>query len=131
MYPQQHPTITGSLSLCDHHLVNGVLNMATIPLLVGSKDPQAVNSTTDTDGNQHQEPYQRSTLDPAHFPRLCHGIPRIIISPTSESSLTEEALYLDDSRPGSQAMDLGDLVLDLRQFKCSSELLESVESFLS
>ncbi|XP_062400003.1 opsin 4xb [Sardina pilchardus] len=122
--------IPGSLSLCDHDLVTGSLNMATVPLLIASKEPQTANSTADKDGQRDHE-HQRSTaLDPKHYSRPCYGIPRIIISPTSENSLTEEALYLDD-KPDLQLSDLGELVLDMRQYDCSSELLESAESFLS
>lgn len=104
--------------------------MATVPLLVASKVPPTVALAPDKDNNPEQEPYQSVSLEPVHFTRPCYGIPRIIISPTSENSLTEEALYMDD-KPDLQACDLGDLVFDLRQFDCSSELLESVESFLS
>lgn len=128
--PQDKADIKGSLSLCDHDLVTGSLNMATVPLLVASKGPQTTGSPPDKANSPEQEPYRSTSTEPVHFPRPCFGIPRIIISPTSENSLTEEALYMDD-KPDLQACDLGDLVFDLRKFDCSSELLESVESFLS
>ncbi|XP_041957042.1 opsin 4xb [Alosa sapidissima] len=127
---KEKTTITGSLSLCDHDLVTGTLNMATVPLLVASTEPQTGNSTLDKDGHRDEKLHRTTALDPKCYFRPCYGIPRIIISPTSENSLTEEALYLDD-KPELQLSDLGELVLDMQQYDCSSELLESVESFLS
>ncbi|XP_028852433.1 opsin 4xb isoform X2 [Denticeps clupeoides] len=118
----------GSLRLWEHTLVSGSVNMATVPLLVITKNRAQVDLVT---GERQTEPADcRSNTDSKHFGQPFCSIPRIVISSTSESSLTEEALYAED-RPGELALDTSDLLFELQQLKCSSGLLESIDMYFS
>ncbi|KAL2091751.1 hypothetical protein ACEWY4_011549 [Coilia grayii] len=97
---ERQTSIPGSLSLCDGDLVTGSLNTATIPQQVASQEPRPAHLATNS--NRGHEPCQNSSLDSVPpLPTPCYGIPSIVISPTSDSSLTEEALCAD-SKPGKR-----------------------------
>ncbi|XP_063050289.1 opsin 4xb [Engraulis encrasicolus] len=109
-------SIPVSMSLCEDDLVTGSLHTASVPLLVSSGDPLVSHLTSASGGStthivssyashshRDRDSYRdsyRGNLETVCFTtRSCYGVPRIIISPTSENSLTEEALYLDN-KPG-------------------------------
>ncbi|KAG9354965.1 hypothetical protein JZ751_001678, partial [Albula glossodonta] len=127
-----------SLSSCEHDLVSGSVSMATVPLLVMGRTRQSQGrparewgsdpGEAGRDGEDLRNGWSSAGLEldgPLGFVP-----PRIIISPTSESSLVEEDLYAGE-KPGQLPCDAANLILDLKSLNCSTELLESVEKFLS
>lgn len=122
------------MSASEHEVVSGSICMAAVPLLALSKRSQSVqlsNGGETTESESGSE--RRSTLDsPSLRAQLSHisSIPQIIISPTSESSLmSDDNLSLVEKQGAMMSHGEGELLVGLRS--CSSELLESVERFLS
>ncbi|KAL0979825.1 hypothetical protein UPYG_G00190280 [Umbra pygmaea] len=130
------PVLKESTSASDHDFMSGSVSMATVPLLALSKRSPSVQLTNEGETRESDSGGERrSTLD---SPRLRvqmtenSSIPQIIISPTSESSLiSEDNLFLDENQGTGMSREAGDLLVGLRSLNCSSELLESVEKFLS
>lgn len=117
MFCLSQPAVTesGSLIDCGLDLVSESINMATVPLLMAKNTPGG----EEEECNEEQEDSNSVSL-------LSNGLafyedteePQIIITPTSEEQQTTH------SREDK-------LILDLKSLNCSSELLESVEKFLS
>lgn len=118
MFCPSQPAVTENGSLIDSglDLVSESINMATVPLLMAR----------DTPGGEEEEECKEEQEDSNPVSLLSNGLafyedteePQIIISPTSEEQQTTQ------SREDK-------LILDLKSLNCSSELLESVEKFLS
>lgn len=111
-YPSQAAaTENGSLNDCGLDLVSESVNMATVPLLMAKNTP----------GEEQEEECKEEQEDSNSLSPLSNGLafyedtqePQIIIGPTSEQTREDK------------------LILDLKSLNCSSELLESVEKFLS
>uniref|UniRef100_A0A671R5D3 Opsin 4xa n=1 Tax=Sinocyclocheilus anshuiensis TaxID=1608454 RepID=A0A671R5D3_9TELE len=108
---ENHTTESGSLNDCGLYLVSESVNMATVPLLMAKNTP----------GEEQEEECKEEQEDSNSLSPLSNGLafyedmqePQIIISPTSEQTREDK------------------LILDLKSLNCSSELLESVEKFLS
>uniref|UniRef100_A0A8C1ZT56 Opsin 4xa n=1 Tax=Cyprinus carpio TaxID=7962 RepID=A0A8C1ZT56_CYPCA len=104
-------TENGSLNDCGLDLVSESVNMATVPLLMAKNTP----------GEEQEEECKEEQEDSNSLSPLSNGLafyedtqePQIIIGPTSEQTREDK------------------LILDLKSLNCSSELLESVEKFLS
>ncbi|XP_030623912.1 opsin 4xa [Chanos chanos] len=134
---------SGPLSQYDHDLVSESVNMATVPLLmaretpgVGWQDQEEEEEEEEAgEGGETAERDMRgnSCSDPprtglAFYEDL--DVPHIIISSTSENGLAgEETAYKEEKR-NAQTRE-GNLLLGLKSLNCSTELLESVEKFLS
>ncbi|XP_067255044.1 opsin 4xa [Chanodichthys erythropterus] len=114
---EEKPAVTESSSLidCGLDLASESINMATVPLLMAKNTPGG----EEEECNEEQEDSNSISL-------LSNGLafyedteePQIIIAPTSEEQ------QMTQSREDK-------LILDLKSLNCSSELLESVEKFLS
>uniref|UniRef100_A0A672MFQ8 Melanopsin-B-like n=1 Tax=Sinocyclocheilus grahami TaxID=75366 RepID=A0A672MFQ8_SINGR len=102
---------SGSLNDCGLDLVSESVNMATVPLLMAKNTP----------GEEQEEECKEEQEESNSLSPLSNGLafyedmqePQIIIVPTSEQTREDK------------------LILDLKSLNCSSELLESVEKFLS
>ncbi|KAL1267186.1 hypothetical protein QQF64_002861, partial [Cirrhinus molitorella] len=111
-HSEDKPAVTesGSLNDCGLDLASESVNMATVPLLMAKNTP-----------GEEQEEKEEEQEDSNSPSPLNNGLafyedteePQIIISPTSEQTREDK------------------LILDLKSLNCSSELLESVEKFLS
>ncbi|KAJ8401581.1 hypothetical protein AAFF_G00378980 [Aldrovandia affinis] len=128
-----------SMSSCEHDLVSGSVSMATVPLLVTARSRQGEGWCERELGSDPREAAGRESEDPRNgWNSAGSGLdaaggvapPRIIISPTSENSLIEENLYTGE-KPGLLPCEAADLLLGMKSLSCSTELLESVERFLS
>ncbi|XP_010875319.1 opsin 4xb isoform X2 [Esox lucius] len=130
------PILKEPTSVSNQELVSDSVCMATVPLLALSKSSPCVQLTN---GNETREidssSEHRSTSDSLSLQAQLSqnsSIPQIIISPTSETSLiSEDNLFLEEKQGASLSREAGDLLVGLRSLNCSSELLESVEKFLS
>ncbi|XP_064830590.1 opsin 4xb [Oncorhynchus masou masou] len=123
-----------SMSASEHEVVSGSVCMAAAPLLLLSKRSQSVQLTNGGETTESESgSRRRSTLDSPSLraqPSHISSIPQIIISPTSESSLiSDDNLSLVEKQGAMTSHEEGELLVGLRS--CSSELLESVERFLS
>ncbi|XP_036384603.1 opsin 4xa [Megalops cyprinoides] len=123
----------GTLCSCDHDSASDSVNAATVPLLAtergspaeGCQDREQVDETSET-GQESENNWSSPSVDLDYSSDS--GVPSIIISPTAESSLMEEAKLLEDKPLDCEA---GNLLLDLQSLNCPTELLESAEKFLS
>ncbi|XP_036382749.1 melanopsin-B-like [Megalops cyprinoides] len=126
-----------ALSSCDHDLVSCSVSMAAIPLLVTVRDGQG-------EGRQDREQNEDTGQAGKESESLRNGwgsagsgldssggsVPQIIIRPMSESSLIEETVTQGE-KPGLLPCEAANLLQGLKSLNCSTELLESVEKFLS
>ncbi len=104
MFSPSQPAVTESISLNGLDLVSESINMATVPLIMAKNTPEEECKEEQEDSNplSNGQALYKDTQEP-----------QIIISPTSERTKEDK------------------LILDLKSLNCSSELLESVEKFLS
>lgn len=109
MFCRSQPAVTESGSLMDYSLdlASESINMATVPLLMAKHTPG---------GEQEKEEECNTVRNGLAFYEDTEE-PQITISPESEEQMSP-------SREDK-------LILDLKSLNCSSELLESVEKFLS
>ncbi|XP_029564864.1 opsin 4xa [Salmo trutta] len=127
----------GSLSSCDHDMVSESVNMATVPLLMTREEAGEGWQEEDKEKTQDRVPQsvfevEEAPLPPASPPRtLIHNkhrdseVSQIITSPSSETT----GDYKGEEH-GAQTREKN-LLLGLQSLNCSTELLESVEKFLS
>nr|XP_029510757.1 melanopsin-B-like [Oncorhynchus nerka] len=125
----------GSLSSCDHDLVSESVNMATVPLLMTREEAGEGWQEQDKEKTQDRVPQSALEVEPASPPRiprtLIHNkhrhsnVSQIIIIPSSETT----GDYKGEEH-GAQTREKN-LLLGLQSLNCSTELLESVEKFLS
>ncbi|XP_053180910.1 opsin 4xb [Scomber japonicus] len=134
---QKHPsTMRDSSSNCDHELVSSSLTIATVPLLVLTRQRSQSLTNELSDAGQEKgsirdrlRSHKSNSVDSINFGRIPttemmspQGVPRIIvISPTSESSLIKhDSDCLEDS---AEAMENKVFV----SLNFSSEVFEAVE----
>ncbi|XP_071206419.1 melanopsin-B-like [Salvelinus alpinus] len=136
---QEKVRLEGSLSSCDHDLVSESVNMATVPLLMTREEAGEGWQGEDKEKTQDRVPQSALEVEapppPASPPRsprtLIHNkhrhseVSQIIIIPLSETT----GDYKGEER-GAQTREKN-LLLGLQNLNCSTELLESVEKFLS
>ncbi|XP_029510757.2 opsin 4xa [Oncorhynchus nerka] len=125
----------GSMSSCDHDLVSESVNMATVPLLMTREEAGEGWQEQDKEKTQDRVPQSALEVEPASPPRiprtLIHNkhrhsnVSQIIIIPSSETT----GDYKGEEH-GAQTREKN-LLLGLQSLNCSTELLESVEKFLS
>ncbi|CAB1318346.1 unnamed protein product [Coregonus sp. 'balchen'] len=130
----------GSLSSCDHDLVSESVNMATMSLLMTREE--GGEGWQEEDERKTQEIAPHSALEveeappppasPPRTPRTLNNnkhrdseVSQIIISPLSET--TGDYKVEKHGAPTREE----NLLLGLQSLNCSTELLESVEKFLS
>lgn len=112
LFCRPQPAVTESGSLMDYglDLASESINMATVPLLMAKHTP----------GGEQEKEKECNTVSPQRNGLAFYEDteePKIIIGPESEEQMSP-------SREDK-------LILDLKSLNCSSELLESVEKFLS
>ncbi|XP_038826928.1 opsin 4xa [Salvelinus namaycush] len=136
---QEKVRLEGSLSSCDHDLVSESVNMATVPLLMTREEAGEGWQGEDKEKTQDRVPQSALEVEapppPASPPRsprtLIHNkhrhseVSQIIIIPLSETT----GDYKGEEH-GAQTREKN-LLLGLQSLNCSTELLESVEKFLS
>ncbi|XP_024237121.1 opsin 4xa [Oncorhynchus tshawytscha] len=132
---QEKVRLEGSLSSCDHDLVSESVNMATVLLLMTREEAGEGWQEENKEKTQDRVPQSALEVEPASTPRiprtLIHNkhrhsnVSQIIIIPSSETT----GDYKGEEH-GAQSREKN-LLLGLQSLNCSTELLESVEKFLS
>ncbi|KAJ8408627.1 hypothetical protein AAFF_G00252620 [Aldrovandia affinis] len=124
--------VSGTACNREQDLVTDSVTMATAPLPVTPRASPARRcpdkEQADEEGEESESNWSSSNgeLDRSLDP----DVPRIVISPTSESSSIDEAVCQEDKLV-FVTCEARDLLLDLHSSNCSTELLESVEDVLS
>lgn len=124
-FPTQPSISEGSLrSDCGQ----GKVNMVIVPLLNAKESPEEEQKE---EGVQQEQTtfYQEDSINTG--PAIYKSTETPETSPETESSLVEEARYLEEKWEQDVQNKEDKLLLGLKSLNCSTEFLESVEKFLS
>ncbi|XP_051972837.1 opsin 4xa [Xyrauchen texanus] len=116
------PPITegGSLSTYSHDLVAESINMATVPLLVAKNNPEL----------EQEEEYEEEDTLIGQEETNSMSPPSKGLAFYEDTDMTQIRVSPTSEKRAMQTRE-GDLILGLKSLNCSTELLESVEKFLS
>nr|XP_015195760.1 PREDICTED: melanopsin-like [Lepisosteus oculatus] len=98
------------LSIFEQELVSGSLNSASYPLLVTKSE---THNSSDTTTGENGLSLSKMGLDPF----VNTSVPRIVISPTSETSLLEDTV-LEGKKTSSLTQENRSILLDLQTLNC-------------